>query len=80
MKDALEFFNKSRKVAIKVANPEIIHKSDAGMVILNINSIDELEMQFPQLKERIKKYLPPNIKPKILLQKIEIKIELCIGR
>jgi len=77
---AIDFLNKAKNVAMKVANHEIIHKSDSGLVLLNINNQEIIKKQFPQLLKNIKQYLPPDIAPKILMQKmVKGKIELVIG-
>jgi len=78
--EALSFLDTAQNVAMKVANPEVIHKSDSGLVMLNINSNEQMKIQFPKLLENIKNNLTPGIAPKILIQKmIKGKIELVIG-
>ena len=78
--EAVTFLENSKNVAMKVANHEIIHKSDSGLVLLNIDNQDKLKIKFPQLLKNIKEYLPPDIAPKILVQKmVKGNIELVIG-
>ena len=80
LNEALLFFNRAKNVAMKVANHEIIHKSDSGLVMLNIDNEHSIKKSFPQLLENIKSNLLPGIKPKILIQKmIKGEIELVIG-
>jgi len=78
--EALDFLGKSQNVAMKVANHEIIHKSDSGLVLLNINNQETIKLKFPNLLKNIKEYLSADISPKILVQKmVKGKIELVIG-
>jgi len=78
--EAHEFLHSAKNVAMKVANPEIIHKSDLGLVELNINSDQKINDIFPALLERIKNNLPPNLQPKVLIQKmIKGNVELVLG-
>jgi len=78
--EALDFLGKSQNVAMKVANHEIIHKSDSGLVLLNINNQETMKLKFPNLLKNIKEYLSADISPKILVQKmVKGKIELVIG-
>ena len=80
LKEALDFLGKAKNVAMKVANSEVIHKSDSGLVILNIDSKESMSKFFPELLENIKRNLPSGIAPKILIQKMmKGKIELVIG-
>lgn len=78
--EALHFLNKAQNVAMKVANPEVVHKSDSGLVKLNINSIEKMRNAFPQLLCNIKSKLQGGVDPKIIIQKMVTgKIELVIG-
>jgi len=43
-------------VAMKIVSPQIIHKSDAGGVKLELNSPDEIKAAFTQLMDSAKKY------------------------
>jgi acetyltransferase len=45
-------------VVIKILSPQIIHKTDAGGVVLDINNKRELEETFNLIMERAKQYLP----------------------
>ena len=65
---------------MKVANEEVIHKSDAGLVRLNIETENELTTSFAAMLDQLQNYLPNDIKPKIVLQEmVHGKIELVIG-
>ncbi|MCK5032959.1 MAG: acetate--CoA ligase family protein [Calditrichia bacterium] len=78
--EALRFLGKAKNVAMKVANHEVIHKSDSGLVLLNINNEHLMKSKFPELLENIKSNLSSGISPNILIQKmIKGKIELVIG-
>ena len=78
--EALHFLGKAKNVAMKVANHEVIHKSDSGLVMLNIDNKESMSKFFPELLENIKRNLPSGIAPKTLIQKmIKGKIELVIG-
>jgi acetyltransferase len=45
-------------VVLKILSPQIIHKSDAGGVILNVNSVDEVREAFDNLIQRATAYNP----------------------
>ncbi len=45
-------------VALKIASPDILHKTDVGGVKLNLNSADEVRDAFELLVYRAKRYLP----------------------
>ena len=80
LNDALNFLGSAKNVVMKVANHEIIHKSDSGLVLLNINNEHLMKSKFPELLENIKSNLSSGISPNILIQKmIKGKIELVIG-
>lgn len=46
-------------VVMKIASPDILHKSDAGGVLLNINDPDSLRTGFTQMMKRIESLIPP---------------------
>ncbi len=80
IEEALNFLENHSKVAIKVANPEIIHKSDAGLVKLNISTNEKLSELFPVLLKQIQDNLPPSVEPKVIVQEmVSGDIELVIG-
>lgn len=45
-------------VVLKILSPQIIHKTDAGGVILNINSEAEIRMAFDEILRRAREYAP----------------------
>ncbi len=45
-------------VALKVVSPDIIHKSDVGGVILNLQSLEEVQKAFNQILENVRKHAP----------------------
>lgn len=46
-------------VVMKIASPDILHKSDVGGVILNIKDVESLQLDYAQLMERGTKLIPP---------------------
>ncbi|MBK7452601.1 MAG: acetate--CoA ligase family protein [Anaerolineales bacterium] len=45
-------------VVMKIASPDILHKSDIGGVLLNINSVKEAQSGYTLLLERARKSMP----------------------
>ena len=45
-------------VVMKIASPDISHKTDVGGVILNITSADEVKKAFREMMENVKKHEP----------------------
>lgn len=67
-------------VALKVVSEEILHKTDAGGVMLGITSDDSLQTSYEQLIANIKKAAPNVIKMNVLVQKMmPSNTELVIG-
>ncbi len=64
-------------VALKVIsqNPEALHKSREGLVLLNLKTKEELESAYKQLIKKAEKFKPY----KILAQKMVRGIEIIIG-
>ncbi|MGD9898890.1 MAG: acetate--CoA ligase family protein [Calditrichaceae bacterium] len=70
----------SGKIVLKIANEQIIHKSDAGLVALNIDTESLLRQSYQQLSERASLLLPSGTQPLFLAQKqLSGGIELVIG-
>ncbi len=46
-------------VVMKIASPDILHKSDVGGVILNIKDTASLQSAYTQMVKRIEKLVPP---------------------
>jgi acetyltransferase len=75
-------FQKKQDAAIvmKIANEQIIHKSDAGMVQLGLSSEAEIRTAFEEIVQQAKRLLPKGVKPEILVQRQMGKgIELVLG-
>lgn len=67
-------------VALKVVSEEILHKTDAGGVILGIASDSSLKGSYDQLAANVKKAAPKLSKIKVLIQKmIPSNTELVLG-
>jgi len=67
-------------VVIKVLSPDIIHKSDIGGVILNINNVKELRKGYHQLIQNVKKNAPnANILGIIIEEQLSKGLEVIIG-
>ena len=45
-------------VVLKIVSPDILHKFDAGGVILNLNSPSEVKTAYNRILENVKKYKP----------------------
>ena len=77
---ALDFHKKVGKIALKIANEEILHKSDKGLVKLNLTSPEEIENAFEEIKFKVVPLLPKLIKPLFLAQKMLTDgIEFVLG-
>jgi len=67
-------------VALKVVSEEILHKTDAGGVMLGIASDSALKGAYEQLAANIRKAAPGVAKPSVLVQKmIPSNTELVLG-
>ncbi|MBN2318134.1 MAG: acetate--CoA ligase family protein [Acidobacteria bacterium] len=67
-------------VALKVVSEEILHKTDAGGVMLGIDSNSALKGSYKQLAANVKKAAPDLSKIKVLVQKmIPSNTELVLG-
>ena len=45
-------------VVLKIVSPDVIHKSDAGGVILNLKNIAEVKSAYHKILDNVKKYSP----------------------
>jgi acetyltransferase len=80
LEEALNFYNRKGAVALKIANEEIIHKSDLGMVKLNLSSTEAVEKAFKEIITQSSKHLNSKIKPQILVQQMVSEgTELALG-
>jgi acetate---CoA ligase (ADP-forming) len=67
-------------VVAKIVSAEILHKSDVGGVVLNINSPAEVRKAFDQIMARAKKLKSkPRIDGILIAQQVKADLELVIG-
>jgi len=67
-------------VVLKVASPQILHKTDIGGVILNINSDNEVREAFRTILSRVRRYAPRATLYGITVQKMVPKgREVIVG-
>ena len=67
-------------VVAKVVSAEILHKSDVGGVVLNINSAAEVRKAFDQIIARVKKLKnKPKIDGILIAQQVKADLELVVG-
>ncbi|MDO9578841.1 MAG: GNAT family N-acetyltransferase [Candidatus Cloacimonadales bacterium] len=67
-------------LVMKIASPDILHKTDVGGVILNILNADEAKVAYNKIMESSKKKVPnADIKGVFVEQMMKRKYELIIG-
>ena len=67
-------------VVLKVISPQILHKSDAGGVILNIRDEEELEVEYEKLVEKVGRREPSAKVVGILVEKMmPTSTEVIVG-
>jgi acyl-CoA synthetase (NDP forming) len=67
-------------VVAKVVSPDILHKSDVGGVVLNLNSAAEVKKAFDDITKRVKKLKgKPKIEGILIAQQVKADLELVIG-
>jgi acetyltransferase len=67
-------------VVAKVVSAEILHKSDIGGVVLNLNSATEVRKAFNQITARMKKLKnKPKIDGILIAQQVKAELELVVG-
>jgi acetyltransferase len=77
---AIDFHNKVGTIVLKIANEEIIHKSDEDLVELNLSTPQEVEHAFNGISNKAKTLLSENRTPLLLAQEmIDDGIELVLG-
>lgn len=81
VEDAIASANKiGYPVALKVVSEEILHKTDAGGVMLGITSDSAMKGSYKQLAANVKKAAPKLSKMKVLVQKMmPSNTELVLG-
>ncbi len=79
--DLLRFLQKHEgKFVLKIANEQIVHKTEHGLVHLNISSEDVLLTALKQMQEKAEQLLPQGIDPVFLLQRqLPAGLELVLG-
>jgi acyl-CoA synthetase (NDP forming) len=67
-------------VVAKVVSAEILHKSDIGGVVLNINNPPEVRKAFNQITARVKKLKgKPKFDGVLIAQQVKAELELVVG-
>src|SRR6201747_645665 len=67
-------------VGAKVVSADILHKSDIGGVVLNINSATEVKKAFNDITARVKKLKgKPRLEGILIAQQVEADLELVVG-
>jgi acyl-CoA synthetase (NDP forming) len=78
--EAKMFLDENKKLAIKIADESVIHKSDLGLVQLNISNGKQLHDAFNQISSNAKQNKVSKDKSQFLLQKMyPAGVELIIG-
>ena len=67
-------------VVAKVVSPDILHKSDIGGVVLNLNSAAEVKKAFDAITARVKKLKgKPRLEGILIAQQVKADLELVVG-
>lgn len=67
-------------VVAKVVSAEILHKSDIGGVVLNLNSVAEVKKAFSDITARVKKLKgKPKLDGILIAQQVKADLELVVG-
>ena len=67
-------------VVAKVVSAEILHKSDIGGVVLNLNSAAEVRKAFNDITARVKKLKGrPKLEGILIAQQVKAELELVVG-
>jgi acetyltransferase len=67
-------------VVAKVVSPDILHKSDIGGVVLNLNSAAEVKKAFNDITARVKKIKgKPKLEGILIAQQVKADLELVVG-
>jgi acetyltransferase len=67
-------------VVAKVVSPDILHKSDIGGVVLNINSAAEVKKAFDDITRRVSKLKnKPKLEGILIAQQVKADLELVVG-
>jgi len=67
-------------VVARVVSPDILHKSDVGGVVLNLNSAAEVKQAFNDITARVKKLKgKPKLEGILIAQQVKADLELVVG-
>ncbi|MBR0757229.1 acetate--CoA ligase family protein [Bradyrhizobium jicamae] len=67
-------------VVAKVVSPDILHKSDVGGVVLNLNSTAEVKRAFDDITRRVARLKgKPKIEGILIAQQVKADLELVVG-
>src|SRR6478672_552928 len=67
-------------VVAKVVSADILHKSDIGGVVLNLNSAAEVKKAFDDITKRVKKLKnKPKLEGILIAQQVKADLELVVG-
>ncbi len=78
--EIVKFQKQMGPIVLKIANEEIIHKSDAGLVKLNLSSSAEVKHAFNEISIKARPLISFGKNPLLLAQKmIRSNIELVLG-
>jgi acetate---CoA ligase (ADP-forming) subunit beta len=80
-REAAEFAEKiGYPIVLKIVSPDIIHKTDAGGVIVNLKTKEDVKASFCTILENVKKFKPDARIEGILVQEMAPKgIEVIVG-
>ena len=57
-------------IVLKIVSPQVLHKSDAGGVLININNADEVRAGYNKILENVKEHVPTAVITGILVQEM----------
>ena len=57
-------------IALKIASPEVIHKSDSGGVKLSLNNVSEVKKAYDEILKKVKKQYPDAVIHGVSVQKM----------
>ena len=57
-------------VALKIASPDVIHKSDSGGVKLSVNSVAEVKKSYDEILKKVRKQYPDAVVHGVSVQKM----------
>ena len=57
-------------IVLKIVSPQVLHKSDAGGVLINLKNSDEIRNGYNKILENVKKHVPEAVITGILVQEM----------